>query len=303
MLFSHFTRRLSLALFVCSPLVCAPHGARADLLFSAEEISAHERAATTIARGAADCLDATYRDHLSFYRKHGISRYYGERKEEHQTEAGLIAELEKYGKDPAFVDSLLPTSCIGLTLKCLGVGFRKAGQTKTWNKLKAVVKANGVLGTDLIFQLRKLGWRTLYWNPNPAKNAAWDADDRARERAPKGKKANIVWGQHEALYSEVLTKKTYQKIPIDDASTLVDFGENPPASFLTTPFFVGIAHSGYHVFPGHEGKVVEAHSTRNLNSSHNLETSEFNPLAPGGGPRWTGKERYRSGVIAVPPGY
>jgi hypothetical protein len=284
-------------------LLLASAGARADVEFTSEEITAHERNADTIARGAADCLDATYRDHLAFFSKYGISRYYGERKEEHKTEAGLIAELEKYGKDPALVESLRPTSCIGLTLKCLGVGFRKAGQGATWNKLKAVVKANGVLGTDLLIQLRKLGWRTLYWNPDPAKNAAWDADDRAREPAPKGRKANIVWGQHAALYSEVLTKKTYQNIPIDDASTLVDFGENPPAAFMATPFFVGIAHSGYHVFPGHEGKVVEAHSTRNLNSSHNLETSGFNPLGPRGGPRWTAKERYRSGVIAVPPGY
>jgi hypothetical protein len=32
----------------------------------------------------------------------------------------------------------------------------------------------------------------------------------------------------------------------------------------------------------------------------NIEVSAFNPLATGGGPRWTRSEKYRSGLIAVP---
>jgi hypothetical protein len=63
---------------------------------------------------------------------------------------------------------------------------------------------------------------------------------------------------------------------------------------------VGIAHAGYHVFPGRKGDVIEAHSMRNIAARDNIEFSEFNPLATGGGPRWTNSEKYRSGLIVVP---
>ena len=39
---------------------------------------------------------------------------------------------------------------------------------------------------------------------------------------------------------------------------------------------------------------------REMIARDNIEVSQFNPLATGGGPRWTASERYRSGVIAVP---
>ena len=92
---------------------------------------------------------------------------------------------------------------------------------------------------------------------------------------------------------------------IDDKTLLVGFGTNVPAEFRAVPFWVGTAHSGYHVFPGFSGKIIEAHSQRPISSKDNLEVSSFNPLNQerGGGPKWTNSERYRSGVIAVPPGY
>ena len=66
------------------------------------------------------------------------------------------------------------------------------------------------------------------------------------------------------------------------------------------PFFVGIAHLGYHVFPRSYGQIIEGHSTRQLNDPQALETSPFNPLVKGGGPRGG---PYKSGLIAIPPGY
>jgi hypothetical protein len=92
---------------------------------------------------------------------------------------------------------------------------------------------------------------------------------------------------------------------IDDKALLVNFGTSVPAQFRAVPFFVGTAHSGYHVFPGFSGRIIEAHSMRELRSMDNLEVSVFNPLdqANHGGPRWTRSEQYRSGVIVVPPGY
>lgn len=272
--------------------------------FTREEIDAQIQYAPVIAQAAAGCLDATYADHVAFYEKHGISKYYGNRRAQHQSRTGRIGELLRFKKDAKLVDELQATSCIGLTLQCLKAGFAEAGQQATWAKIaKALAVNNNFYGTDLLAHLHALGWRTLYWNPDPSKNASWDIADRKLNPAAPGKKWNAVWGGHEALYRSATVRGMYQNIPIDDVSTLVGFGENPPSSFLSIPFFAAVAHSGYHVFPGRAGEVVEAHSTRQLNSKDNLEFSPFNPIAPNGGPRWTRSEHYRSGVIAVPPGY
>lgn len=110
-----------------------------------------------------------------------------------------------------------------------------------------------------------------------------------------------MWGGHAYRYSQVLKKREYYGIPIDDLETLVGYQTAIPETFKAQSFFVGTAHAGYHVFPGYNGKVIEAHSMRKLNSFEKLEISPFNPLATGGGPRWTRTEQYRSGVIVIPP--
>ena len=89
---------------------------------------------------------------------------------------------------------------------------------------------------------------------------------------------------------------------VDHKSQLVGFGTTVPAEFRNVPFFVGVAPTGYHVFPGFAGDIIEAHSTRRLDSIDNLERSAFNPLKTGGGPRWTTTEKYRSGLVGIPPG-
>jgi hypothetical protein len=98
-----------------------------------------------------------------------------------------------------------------------------------------------------------------------------------------------------------MKSNTYYFNKVDDKTLLVNFGTSVPSQFRSVPFFVGIAHTGYHVFPGFTGNVIEAHSTRLLSSVDNLEKSPFNPLANGGGPRWTATEKYRSGLVGVPP--
>jgi hypothetical protein len=79
----------------------------------------------------------------------------------------------------------------------------------------------------------------------------------------------------------------------------VNFGASTPAILRSTPFFVGTAHGGYHVFPGTAGQVIESHSTRRINDSHTMESAAFNPLAglaPTNG-------SYKSGLIAIPGRY
>ena len=98
-----------------------------------------------------------------------------------------------------------------------------------------------------------------------------------------------------------MKEKIYYHVPVDDATTLVGFQTAVPESFQKIPFFIGTAHSGYHVFPGFFGNVIEGHSMLPLTARNNVELSLFNPLVPSGGPRGTQGEKYRSGIIAIPP--
>ncbi len=244
----------------------------------------------------------------------------------------LISQSKPIKLGPNGGLNLQNISCIDMTRRCLGAAFEEAGLGKTWAKIDRLVKKNRVSGAVMQKALGDLGWRILYFNPDTSKNAQWDEEDkRVAPLKPKSPGAplpawNPMWGGHELRWrgycqpdgkirpdrerGGVLCSDHYElgnetPVPVDDKSLLVDFGTKVPASFKRVPFFVGTAHSGYHVFPGFYGKIIEAHSKRNLTSKTNLEVSAFNPLDQknGGGPRWTKEELLRTGVIAIPPGY
>jgi hypothetical protein len=270
--------------------------------FTDQEIQAHRQNIDIITETASSCLTEVYEDHVEFYKKWKISKYYGNRKPEHQTAEGLRGQLEKYNAPASLISEMEPISCIGLTVKCLSRGFDKAGMQSTWGKIQKVLAVNNkFLGTDLQNMLQQLGWKILYWNPSPESNQAWDLEDQALTPLAKGKSWMPVWGGHAYRYNTVMKKQNYIGLHVDDAKTLVGYNTTIPEAFKQVPFFVGTAHAGYHVFPGKFGQVIEAHSMRTINAFENLEVSDFNPLGPGGGPRWTRTEKYRSGVIAIPP--
>ena len=173
-------------------------------------------------------------------------------------------------------------------------GFRAPGDPaldSAYQKIYQFARANDLDGSAVIHALQKLGWRVYFWNPTPPQNERWDAEERNWRSK----------GWHAYRYSTVMNRGNYYYNQVDDKSLLVGFGTTVPSEFKRAPFFIGVAHTGYHVFPGFEGTVIEAHSTRPLSSINNLETSPFNPLGSGGGPRWTPTEKYRSGLIALPP--
>ena len=269
-------------------------------MFTKREIQVHRARIRLLTHVSAACLTETYRDHLEFFKRWHVSKYYGDRRQENATEASRIAELKKYGAPAYLVKELEPISCIGLTMKCLEEGFSAAGQEATWEKIYAQLSyQNNFYGTDLQKMLGQLGWTGLYWNPDPTQNAKWDIEDRTLLPAANGK-YSPAWGDHVALYNEVIKKHKYSGIPVANSKALVGFKTHVPPALRTIPFYVGTAHSGYHVFPGFSGNVIEGHSTRPLNSMANLEVSVFNPMA-GGGPKWTENMRYRSGVVMAPP--
>ncbi len=275
--------------------------------FTSQEIQANYKNIHQIAAVAADCLDWHYQDHLEFYNRWGVSKYYGNRRPDYKTKEGLVAALKLYKKPVNLVEQLEPISCIGLATKCLREGFSEVGMSGTWEKInEQLAIGNKFLGTDLQKNLISLGWKSYYWNPEPEMNQTWDLEDQELNPIDLKKfpdrKWNAVWGGHLPRYIQATQKGYYYEkaLVVHDAKSLVGFGDVQPAFFKEIPFFVGIAHAGYHVFPGRNGEVIEAHSMRNLNAKDNLEFSEFNPLKMGGGPKWTRTEKYRSGLIVVP---
>ena len=271
------------------PCTLVGQGFTGSVEFTAAEKAAHQRDIGTITQIARRYLEDIYRDHLAFHRRYGVSKYYGDRSTLLNTRAKRIAALQQAGAPVALVDQLVPTSCIGLSLNALAAGFRAPGDANlesALQKIQRFARANDLDGSAVLHALQKLGWKICFWNPTPRDNARWDAEEA--NWASKG------W--HAYRYSTVMNRGTYYYNRVDDKSLLVGFGTQVPSAFKSAPFFIGVAHTGYHVFPGFQGTVIEAHSTRALSSVNNLETSPFNPLGPGGGPRWTPREKYRSGL-------
>lgn len=307
--------------------------------FSYYDVQRHQSGIATILSTAAQCLQDDLAKHRLFMQRYGVSAFYGENasfaKVEsvdawgQKTSRPTTAEekrdqLRAYGVSEQIVEQLVPTracrkasdcplemqpaSCVGLALKCLQRGFAAAGQSDIWANLRQFTRDNGVTGNSLQYGLQRLGWKLVYWNPNPALDRAWDASERATyPRNPLS-----IWGRHDENYRSVMQSRVYGDLLVDDDTSAVGFGTGVPEIARRAPFFVGIAHMGYHVFPGTYGQVVEAHSTRQVNDPKEIQSSAFSPLTPGagpqGGPRSTlpggfASDTYRSGVIAIPPGY
>jgi hypothetical protein len=270
-------------------------------MFTAAEIRKHRDTLEVFTDAAADFLDWVYDDHLKFFAKWGVSKYYGNRKPEHKTREKRIAQLKKFGKPEFLVDQQVSTACILLAMQACERGFNATGMSNTWKKINAQLRIDQKFyGTDLQIMLQQLGWKLYYWNPDPSQNAAWDAEDQALNPLRPGRKWMPVWGGHALRHASAVNRGIYYDSTVDNVTKLVGFKRTQPAAFKTVPFFVGIAHAGYHVFPGRRGDVVEAHSMREMIAKDNIEVAPFNPLAQGGAPRWTRSEKYRSGVIAVP---
>lgn len=275
--------------------------------FNDAERAQHAAGLDKVLNTATACLQNQIADHQAFFRKYRVSKYYGDRsafaKLPWEDKLYHIQDvLSRLGYSHREIPRLSqqiraqmkPTSCVGLLLTCLGNGFNAAGQQNLWNKIAAYARQNGQDGTSIQDALRKLGWRVLYWNPWTQYSAQWDANEQARDPAND----NRFWGYHAYRLNSVMRSNKYLYNTVDDKRTLVDFGRNPPESFRRVPFFVGTAHTGYHVFPGMYGNVIEGHSTRQITDGQTIESSLFNPLQDGGAPRGS----YYSGLIAVPPG-
>lgn len=294
-------------------------GYNGPIRFSAEEKERHRSRINQFNQLGEQCLWDFKEKQIDFFNNHCVrlsngkkrclTKFYGERKfskkhgalrpEDGKPLIYLGDEMRRLGFPLSWMKDMEKTSCVGMALECLKRSFEGTGQGDIWQKVRrfTVVKNNSG-GTALQFALQKLGWRVLYWNPAPY--STMDEDMKRWDDQEAGWKSK---GYHAWRWYTINTYGTYYYNPVDDYTTLVGFDRSIPPFIKTVPFWIGIANTGYHVFPGTEENVVEAHSTREIDSRDNLEFSFFSPLVYGGGPRWTDIEKYRTGLIAVPPGY
>lgn len=272
--------------------------------FSEKEKKLHLEKIDVITEQAAFCLERTYGDHKNFHSKYGVSKYYGNRRytkgwdyiySNGRRLTPIRPILQKNNLSLHLEAYMENISCVDLAIMCLIEGFQDAGLMHQWKKINDFIPNK--IGNRLQHGLQQLGWKMLYWNPNPERNKAWDIDDQII--APNN--PLNVWGYNQVRYESVMNNNRYFYNYVDDKTSLVGFKTTPPKFLRSIPFAIGTANTGYHVFPMTYGLTIEAHSTRNLFSIDNLEYSIFNPLANGGGPRWTRTEKYRTGLLVIPP--
>jgi hypothetical protein len=310
-----------------------------SLEFSDAEVQQHQAGLQTVLSTASRCLQQDLDTHQQFMKKYGVSKFYGENAsfakateidfngqevKRNTTDDEKREKLREKGFQENLVQALIPVkscrksgdcplkmeaaSCVGLALKCLKRGFESAGQGAIWARLRQFTRENGVTGNSLQYGLQLLGWKIVYWNPDPRQNAEWDASER--RNYPTNSK--YIWGKHALNYKLVMEQGTYGGLQVDDTTSAVGFGRGSPEIFKRVPFFVGIGHMGYHVFPGMNGRVVEAHSMRDVTDPLEIQAELFSPLSPGEGPQGGPRsvlpggqksDTYRSGIVAIPPGF
>jgi len=79
------------------PLTSVAQGFRGTIDFSAEEKAAHQQHIDTITRVARRFLEDIWREHQAFYRRHRVSKFYGDRNVSLNTRSKRIAALRQAG--------------------------------------------------------------------------------------------------------------------------------------------------------------------------------------------------------------
>tara|TARA_B110001454_G_C12723292_1_gene436289 strand:+ start:165 stop:1118 length:954 start_codon:yes stop_codon:yes gene_type:complete len=218
----------------------------------------------------------------------------------------FISKIAKCAAPPSAQD-LMITSCEMHTHRFLGKGFVASNQVRVYEKLMAFYNANQRTGIALGYALKKLGWKVVYWNTDATQKHPTPSDVKKIGATPE-----------DHIYSYYIANKykTYYHVPVD--YLMVNFNPSKNSSvvknttdltdFYKVPYFIGVPHGGFHVFPGYHGWVNESHSPHEPNNPRNIEEGYFNP--PYGSPKGLNsivdgkpsKIYYYSGILLLPPG-
>ena len=278
--------------------------------FSAGEIAQHRTSIQTLVATTNQTTQDQIQKQAASVNRCGLGLLYGYMSPYSRLNStGRQMYIDQNAKcsSPPAVSDVVVTSCENFTNKFLSKGFAATGQTDIYRRINTFLLANDRDGLALVFALKKLGWKVLYWNTDIATTPPLPLNRRL---------VGVTPNDHEYDTKIALTKHTYHGVSID--SNLVNFSPNPGSSTVKdesiiaklrqVPYYVGISHAGFHVWSGSYGTVTESHSFYDPADARNIQVGEFDPahasptcrelVVDGKKQTWC----YYSGVIAVPPG-
>lgn len=279
---------------------------KGSISFTAQEISAHQAGLSKLIATTLRETEAKKVEQADWFRRCGMGTMYGwlapYSKLSPAARQSYIDSHATCSARPALADVQV-TSCENFTNKMLSKGFTSIGAAAVYKKINTFLVANDRDGLALVYALRLLGWKTLYWNTDIG-----SAPPLPRDRSYVGATPDDHVYDQKIAYS----RHVYHGVPVD--GYLVNFSPNPGSAtrkddsvmsrLRKVPYFVGISHAGFHVWNGSYGEITESHSFFDPDDKRNIQTGEFNPPSASptcreiGGQCWG----YYSGVLAVPPG-
>lgn len=300
-----------------------------------EEVGENEREtmkknSPEFSSAAATFLIQRWDNHLIFFNEHGFSQFWSTQKYGNSGQETIESHLKRKcgSKTLSEVQSqLVRHSCVEFTLDAIEAGMTSVGMEREFGHLKKLSEKSDLDGAVLVIGLQKLGWKVYYYNTLPSLSVPEEESKEEREiRIASAIRTMKKWdegfmtstrpyGPHWWSWYTTVNRGNYKykELKVDDAESLVGFGETPPQLISEIPFCVAIGNNAYHVFPIVHGEVIEGHSGLDIWNPKIIERNPFNPArggrgAPGlkvgasdnGGP--TGSTfLYSSGLICVPP--
>ncbi len=183
------------------------------------------------------------------------------------------------------------TSPLLWALKHVKAAYTAAGKKERAEQIARIVEKNGSKAKDLIIELQKDGWHSIYWNPDV--NHVAESNERKKtlhERSwQEAQRGEYLNGKIKVDYKLV----NYRPSPGSKTKKSVSGLKN----LKRVPFWVGMANYGKHMFAGYHGHVTEVYNMEMPTSPRLIMDSEF--------ANWTGhykSEKLLSGIIMVPPG-
>ena len=278
--------------------------------FTASEFENHQRGLSTLISTTNQMTENDRQIEMAWLKSCGVGVMFGYlspySKLSSRQRQTFIDKQATCSAPPAVADVKV-TSCEIFTNRFLAKGFSAIGQAAAYKRIDQFLNDNDRDGLALVYALRKLGWKSLYWNTDVNTTPPLPSDRTIVGLTPADFRADT---------QVALRDRSYYGVPID--GYLINFAPNPGSktkkdeSILKrldqVPYFVGISHAGFHVWSGSFGVVTESHSFFDPDSARNIDVGLFRP--PYASP--TGREGvdqgkkqmfyYYAGIIAVPPG-
>ena len=278
--------------------------------FTPTEVTQHQTELQTLLDTTVQTMAEAKRIHEGWLKSCGVGLMYGYLAPYSTLDTAKRADFLKQHATcatPPAVSDVKVTSCEIFANRFLAKGFAAIGQAPAYKRIDTFLNDNDRDGLALVYALRKLGWKSLYWN----------TDVNSIPPLPNDRTiVGITPADFREDTATALKNHSYYGVPID--GYLINFEPNAGspthkddkalAHLDKVPYFVGISHAGFHVWSGSYGMITESHSYFDPDSKKNIELGAFHPpqASPTGREVVVGGKKqtfyYYSGIIAVPPG-